>query len=979
MTAGGRPRLPPRAPQAIGSSAEANWANSFGAPIGRVPPLGPRSEWPQSLRTVLNVVVESRFPNALLWGPDLLLLYNDAYRVIAGDKHPAALGRSTRVIWSEVWHINEPIFAAVMQQGESRYFEDKLFPINRRGRVEDAYFTLCYSPVRVEDGAIGGTLVTLQETTDTIGREARLRDNERRLQAAIETAVETFRASEERYRTLFGTLIEGFCIIEVIFDSEARPVDYRFLEINPAFEAQTGLQNVRGRLVRELVPDNEARWYDIYGDVALTGRPTRFVDEAKALNRWFDVSAYRVGGPESRKVAILFNDITESKRAEQEQRRLLADVQAQKDRLAALVNSMRDEVWFCDAEKRFTLQNPAAAREFGLGAHASVDVEKFAASLEVLDPDGRPRSVEDAPPLRALKGEAVVDREEIIRTPATGELRHRQVSAAPVRDASGTIIGSVSVVRDITERKRAEARVVQSQKTFEELVDRAPFGIYVIDSRFRIAHMNAASQVGAFQHVRPVIGRDFSEAMHVLWPDSVAEGIIAEFRHTLETGESYYSPRFVNPRHDVEAVEGYEWELHQITLPDGQRGVICYYFDSTSLREAEEALRQLNRTLEQRVAERTAEVRQAALQLRALASELAQTEQRERTRLSKILHDHVQQLLVAARMQVERLTRDADPARRLAAAETVDGILKDALDASRSLTVELSPPVLHEAGLIGGLNWLASRMLEKNQFTVRLRTEKHAEPATEETRGLLFDCARELLLNAMKHAGVSEAQLTLLRTGDGRVRLIVHDEGKGIDPVRLGNRRADDVSFGLFSIQQRVAHLGGEMEIATAPGKGTTIIVTVSGAVAGPHPEATAEPAREGEQVGRTIVRAKTSACRVLIVDDHKIVREGLVELMRFEADIDVVGQAADGPAAIELAGKLEPDVIIMDVNLGEMSGIEATRTILARNPNIKVIGLSMHTDHDVALALSDAGAVGFVSKGGPTADLLAAIRAAHR
>ncbi len=182
--------------------------------------------------------------------------------------------------------------------------------------------------------------------------------------------------------------------------------------------------------------------------------------------------------------------------------------------------------------------------------------------------------------------------------------------------------------------------------------------------------------------MRPVIGRDFSEAMHILWPEPVAAGIIAAFRHTLETGEPYYSPRFVNPRHDVEAVEGYEWELHQITLPDGQRGVICYYFDSTSLREAEEALRQLNQTLEQRVAERTAEVRQAALQLRALATELAQTEQRERTRLSKILHDHVQQLLVAARMQVERLTRDADPERRRAAAEAVDGILKDALDAS---------------------------------------------------------------------------------------------------------------------------------------------------------------------------------------------------------------------------------------------------------------------------------------------------------
>ena len=117
---------------------------------------------------------------------------------------------------------------------------------------------------------------------------------------------------------------------------------------------------------------------------------------------------------------------------------------------------------------------------------------------------------------------------------------------------------------------------------------------------------------------------------------------------------------------------------------------------------------------------------------------------------------------------------------------------------------------------------------------------------------------------------------------------------------------------------------------------------------------------------------------RVLIVDDHKIMREGLVSLMQFESDIEVVGQAADGPAAIELAARLQPDVIIMDVNLGEgMNGVEATKRILSANPNIKVIGLSMHTDNDVATALRDAGAVAYLTKGGPSEDLIAAIRAA--
>ena len=122
-----------------------------------------------------------------------------------------------------------------------------------------------------------------------------------------------------------------------------------------------------------------------------------------------------------------------------------------------------------------------------------------------------------------------------------------------------------------------------------------------------------------------------------------------------------------------------------------------------------------------------------------------------------------------------------------------------------------------------------------------------------------------------------------------------------------------------------------------------------------------------------------TPVHHVLIVDDHQIMRQGLVGLLQSEPDIEVVGQAASGPQAIELAGRLQPDVIIMDVNLGEMSGIEATREILARNKQIKVIGLSMCADAEVAAAMRNAGAVAYLTKGGPFAELPMAIRASCR
>src|SRR5512133_931843 len=143
---------------------------------------------------------------------------------------------------------------------------------------------------------------------------------------------------------------------------------------------------------------------------------------------------------------------------------------------------------------------------------------------------------------------------------------------------------------DITERKQAEEAVSRSQKIFNDLIENSPFGNYIVDSQFRIVMMNASTQTGAFRNVQPVIGRNFAEAMHILWPEDVAEGIISRFRHTLDTGEPYYSRDFINLRNDEKNIEAYEWELHRIMLPDGQNCVICYYFDSTKLRLAEAAL-----------------------------------------------------------------------------------------------------------------------------------------------------------------------------------------------------------------------------------------------------------------------------------------------------------------------------------------------------------------------------------------------------
>jgi PAS domain-containing protein len=111
---------------------------------------------------------------------------------------------------------------------------------------------------------------------------------------------------------------------------------------------------------------------------------------------------------------------------------------------------------------------------------------------------------------------------------------------------------------------------------FETLVEQAPFGVYIVDSSLRIVQINRGSQENAFRNVRPAIGRQLDDAMRVIWPEETAQWVVEEFRRTLRTGEPYFSKHYIERRADIGETEAYEWELHRITLPDGQFGVVCY-------------------------------------------------------------------------------------------------------------------------------------------------------------------------------------------------------------------------------------------------------------------------------------------------------------------------------------------------------------------------------------------------------------------
>lgn len=145
---------------------------------------------------------------------------------------------------------------------------------------------------------------------------------------------DALRSSEARYRMLFSSIEQGFCVIEMIFDERGKPIDYWFVEVNPSFEKQTGLRDAVGRRMREIAPEHEEHWFETYGRIATTGEAARFQNRAEALQRWYDVYAFRVGDPGHGHVGILFDDITERKRVEKHIVQLNADLHAGHARIA---------------------------------------------------------------------------------------------------------------------------------------------------------------------------------------------------------------------------------------------------------------------------------------------------------------------------------------------------------------------------------------------------------------------------------------------------------------------------------------------------------------------------------------------------------------------------------------------------------------------------------------------------------------------
>jgi PAS domain S-box-containing protein len=273
--------------------------------------------------------------------------------------------------------------------------------------------------------------------------------------------------NERRYRAIFENPFDQIAVVDAVRDARGAIVDWRYSDANANWVRALGRprDQLLGKTVGEVMPARAAELIPLYARVLTRSRPEQY--EERTGERDVLISLFPVGHDS---IVTSGVDISARLHVGAEDRRRLDVNRAEREWLSALLNSMTEEVYFADSRRRYTYANPAAMREFGHDSVEGVDIEKIVSQLEVLRPDGTPRPISEAPPVRALAGEVVRNEEQIVRIPRTGELRHRQVSSAPVRDSGGSIIGSVSVVRDVTDKRLRENDRQESERQRQQLI-----------------------------------------------------------------------------------------------------------------------------------------------------------------------------------------------------------------------------------------------------------------------------------------------------------------------------------------------------------------------------------------------------------------------------------------------------------------------------------------------------------------------------
>ena len=363
-------------------------------------------------------------------------------------------------------------------------------------------------------------------------------------------------------------------------------------------------------------------------------------------------------------------------------------------------------------------------------------------------------------------------------------------------------------------------------------------------------------------------------------------------------------------------------------------------------------------------------LRVSEISLRQLSARLLKLQDEERRRIARDLHDTTGQKIAVLSMTLDRLNKLIDARKTevksaLAESREVVGKIGEEI---RTLSYLLHPPLLDECGLASAVHWYTEGFKKRSGIQLELTIDEDLVRLPTDAETALFRVLQESLTNVHRYSGSTSAEIRIFQA-DGNVHLEVVDHGKGIRAAGAERPTFDGaptLGVGIPGMRERVRQLGGQLDVDfSASGTRVHALLPIEGEIV---TEVGAPEAEIGE------IAAETRK-RILIADDHEVMRRGVRGLVESQEDWAVCGEAIEGSEAVRKASELKPDLLILDISMPGMSGMEAAVKILKNDPEAKILFFTMHDSPEMIRELVRAGARGYVSKSRASTDLVEAVR----
>lgn len=636
---------------------------------------------------------------------------------------------------------------------------------------------------------------------------------------------EALRESEERYRSLVTQSSDGVYIFS--------PQTAGILEANPQFLRMVSYteQEIADLTLYDLVamPAEEIRINIrrvLEGGLYLSGLRRYRRKDGSLMD--VEISSSLISYGKERVVMVNVRDVTERRKTEEELQAQAAKLREQ----AELLDITDDAILVRDLEDRIIFWNRGAEARYGWPAAEAMGKTSYVL-LETVFPLPLPRIKEELFKKGYWAG-------ELIHTNASGRTLVVESHWAVRFDKSGRPQAIMEINNDITERKAAQEELEKAKEELEvrvarrtaELLDTNERLLLELNRRKRIEDMlrkGAERYRNLFQNSPIGIYRTTPEGRILMANPTLLRmlgyGSFDELSATRSKKgghePTYLKKRFLSRLQKEGRVRGFEasWtrtDRTKIFVRENARAVpgpdgTIQFYEGT-----------VEDISERRKAEERVEAYQK--QLRSLASDLSLAEERERRRIANILHDQIGQILAVTRIKLGALLDCAVNTVMGEQLKEVRGFVEQAIKQTRSLTFELSPPVLYELGLEAALEWLGEQIEQQHHIECQFEADPHPKPVNDEVRVFLFTAVRELLVNVAKHAKAQKAKVTVRRLND-HMSIHVADDGSGFNAARMTFYLDENKGFGLFSIRERLHHLGGQMEIKSQRGRGTRVVL----------------------------------------------------------------------------------------------------------------------------------------------------------